>query len=88
MSIMKTYFDQPTQVIFWETAQKDYVGGIAYRDEVICGCCGGVFEIADLLDNAEEDGVQAIYEYKLWVDLSSEIEGEAYPADFYKKEED
>lgn len=83
----KTYFDQPTQVIFWDAAEKDYVGGIAYHDEVICGCCGGVFEIKDLLDDAEEDGVQAIYEYKYWVDLSAEIEGDAYPEDFYEKKE-
>lgn len=78
----------PLRLFFWDTADKDYVGGIAYRNEVICGCCGSIFEISDLLDDAEEDGVQAIYEYKLWVDLSEMIAGEAYPADFYEKKED
>lgn len=39
------YFEIPTQVKFWDGR---YIGGIAYRDEIICGCCGGIFGISDI----------------------------------------
>lgn len=40
------YFDVPTQVQFWDYKKRRYNGGIAYRDEIICGCCGDVFNIS------------------------------------------
>ena len=44
---MKKYdhFLVPTQVKFWDYSNGRYKGGIAYRNEIICGCCGGVFNI-------------------------------------------
>ena len=59
-------FDRPTQVKF---ADPDNVGefcyGIAYNDEIICACCGGVFPIDEI------DG--PIIEYADWVDFSDYI---------------
>ena len=45
---MKRYYDVPTQVRFFMNEDEGYCGGIAYHDEIICGCCGGVFEINDI----------------------------------------
>lgn len=51
---MKKYdfFGTPTQVKFWDAVSKNYVGGIAYRDGIICGCCGAVFVIDDIYKSA------------------------------------
>ena len=71
----KPYFDAPKQVVF---ADPDNAGqwiiGVAYHDEIICMCCGAVFEIADVVEMAEEAGFkQAIYPYEDWIDVSYEI---------------
>lgn len=67
------YFEVPTQVKFWD---RRYIGGIAYRDEIICGCCGGIFRISDIYevapDTLEEDPIVV---YNNWVDISHEICG-------------
>lgn len=68
------YFEVPTQVKFWDYFDCDhYNGGIAYRNEVICGCCGGVFDISEIYefapDTLEEDPI-VVYD---WIDISSEI---------------
>lgn len=42
------YFEVPTQVKFWDYEGGHYLGGIAYRDEIICGCCGGIFDISEI----------------------------------------
>ena len=47
-----------------------------YKDEIICGCCGGVFEIEEIIEDAKNDGVVPIIPYELWVDLVSEIAGD------------
>ena len=78
----KPYFDAPKQVVF---ADPDNAGqwiiGIAYHDEIICACCGGIFEIADVVEMAEEAGCkQAIYPYEDWIDVSYEITGDEMPA--------
>ena len=53
----KIYFDRPTQVKFTENLEDDDVVvihfGIAYHDEIICGCCGGIIE-AENVDTIEE----------------------------------
>lgn len=68
------YFEVPTQVKFWDAPSEDYIGGIAYRDEIICGCCGGVFDISEIYEFApntlEEDPIVVI---DSWVDISNEI---------------
>lgn len=68
------YFKVPTQVKFWDGC---YIGGIAYQDKIICGCCGGPLKISDVYefapDTLEEDPI-AIHDS--WVDISHEICGD------------
>ena len=66
---MKKYYDVPTQVRWFDTDDKCWIGGIAYRGEFICGCCGSIFE----LDEFEEDEVVELGE---WVNIEEEIRGE------------
>ena len=46
------YFSVPTQVKFWDG--RCYIDGIAYQDEIICGCCGGRFRISDIYEVAPD----------------------------------
>ena len=70
------YFEVPTLVKFWDVDGDHYVGGIAYRDEIICGCCGGVFDISEIYESApdtlEEDPIVIP---DRWVDFSHDICG-------------
>ena len=72
------YFAVPTQVKFWDALSKDYIGGIAYRDEIICGCCGSIFEISEIYESApstlEGDPIVIV---KGWKGLSDKICGES-----------
>ena len=78
------YFEKPTQVRFWESAELDYVGGIAYRDEIICGCCGCTLSIEEIYEHAEcdrENGDNAPAEEDViqelsWISINVEIAGE------------
>lgn len=71
------YFVVPTQVKFWDALSEDYIGGIAYRDEIICGCCGSVFKISEISEFApntlEEDSI-VVHD---WVDISHDIRGDS-----------
>ena len=80
-------YDRPTQVKFLDIDVEDEVfwqGGIAYGTEIICGCCGGVFEIADIYadwNEVKDDPMYAdienpIQEYHDWVDLREYILGD------------
>ena len=62
-----TYFDKPTMVKIKERCEDEdrFIGGIAYCGEVICGECGGVFEI--------DDEEIEIVEILSWVDISDSI---------------
>ena len=64
-------FDVPTQVAFWESEGGHYVGGIAYGEEIICLCCGGTVEIAEVIEFAPE-GITPIVVYSDWEDLSDQ----------------
>ena len=59
------YFDKPTMVKFkdWEG---NILGGIAYCGEIICGECGGIFDL-------EEDDEIEIVEILSWIDISDSI---------------
>ena len=76
-----TRFDVPTQVLF---VDEDGVwrGGIAYHDEIICGCCGGVYEIDEVIEIAPEYVQQPIHKYEYWIDISDEIRGGEAPESF------
>lgn len=75
------YFDKPTQVVFADPDNEgEWIVGIAYKDEIICGCCGGVFDISDVVDMAAEAGVKhPIYAYTDWMDIAAEITGGELP---------
>lgn len=51
---MKQYFETPTQVLFKQDEETmrengvEWFAGIAYHDEIICGCCGGIMEIEEV----------------------------------------
>ena len=68
------YFETPTQVKFQDGR---YIGGIAYRDGIICGCCGSVFKISDIYevapDTLEEDPI-VVYD---WIDINQYICGDS-----------
>ena len=70
------YFEVPTQVKFWDIFSKGYVGGIAFRDKIICGCCGGVASISDVYMSAPDTLEDPIVVYDDWVDISHEIRGD------------
>ena len=74
----KMYFDTPTQVVFYDYDNECYTGGIAYKDEIICGCCGGIIEIADLYESVPE-GIEAIKEYAAWISIDDAICGGEKP---------
>ena len=65
---MTKFFEKPTQVKFLDRDNNKWVGGIAYHDEIICGCCGGIFEIDEFADHE-------IVTYD-WINISEEIIGE------------
>ena len=69
---MKYY--TPTQVKFYDADSGRYIGGIAYDDYIICGCCGGIFEIAEVLGCAPE-GTEPIIDLE-WTDIAHTIAGE------------
>ena len=75
----KTYFDRPAQVVFADPDNPgEWLVGIAYRDEIICACCGGIFNIYEIIEEA--DGVlNPIYLYEDWIDISCEILGGELP---------
>ena len=70
----KMYFTNPTQVI-WIDEEGSKQAGIAYRDEIICGCCGGSQEIAEIYALAPEGVENPIVELK-WVNIREEIVGD------------
>ena len=68
------YFEVPTQVKFWDSDTGSYLGGIAYRNEIICGCCGGIFDISEIYESAPDTLKEdPIIIPDRWVDISHEI---------------
>ena len=58
------FYDTPTQVEFAEFDLQDETNfGIAFRDFIICGCCGGVIPL---------DEVNVVREF-YWVSLEDAI---------------
>ena len=47
------FFETPTQVKFWDVDGGHYTAGIAYKNEIICGCCGGIFEIEEIIEELD-----------------------------------
>ena len=56
------------QIKFHEIGENIEIGGILLDDgNIVCGCCGSLFEPED---------VEIIREYENWIDLSEEIKGD------------
>ena len=86
---MKNYFETPKQVIFADPENPgDWLAGIAFRNSIICGCCGGVFDIDEVIEVATEDGIKcAIHEYHEWNDIADEIVGGELPETLDRNED-
>ena len=61
------YFEYPTQVKFIDPYDGRQLAGIAYKDEVICGCCGTIYSIKVLIKKP--------IEILSWVNIIDEIMG-------------
>ena len=65
--------NHPVQVMFYDG--EDMSAGIMVGDKIICSCCGALFDVDEVVENAREDGVEAICMFEYWVDVSDEIRG-------------
>lgn len=72
----ETYYKIPTQVKFWDALSKKWLGGIAYQDYIILGCCGSFADIQEVLDEGAEDNIAVPIIELPWIDISDEIKGE------------
>ena len=74
------YYGTPCQVRFYDGNNPDEVvwhGGIAYQDYIICGCCGLVLPIQEVIDDGVACGLHwddVIVELE-WLDVSEAIRG-------------
>ena len=85
----KPYFESPKQVMFHDIDNPhSWLVGIGYKDEIICACCGGVYEIAEVCELSEGYVDQAIYPYETWIRLDDEIYGGELPEGLTVNEED
>lgn len=72
------YYGTPCQVRFYDAYDDVWCGGVAYHDFIICGCCGAIISIQDIIDGAADVSVHwddAIIELE-WLDISNEIMGD------------
>ncbi len=82
------FFEIPTQVCFWGIDGTRWSSGIAYHDEIICGCCGRIIKIADIVKFAPEKVGDPIRKFDFWVDLTVEITGECWPENPFEEKEE
>ena len=64
-------FEFPTQVNFSDPYDGTILGGIAYKYEVICGCCGTTYSTKALLTPPD-----SYIKVLSWIDISEAIIGE------------
>lgn len=70
------YFERPKQVKFYNADTEMWLGGIAYQDVIICGCCGATFDINEIYADGRPDDEDPIQIYDFWVDINDEIVGD------------
>ena len=58
-------FETPTKVKFFDPEEQQTFYGIGIDDEIICACCGGVFEVSEV-ENIE---------ILPWIDITGAICG-------------
>lgn len=61
----------PHQVMFWDG--ENYCAGIMIGNLLVCGCCGGTFNLDEVIEMAQEDGQVPVRVFDTWVDISDEI---------------
>ena len=61
-------YPMPRQVLWWDYDGHYYRYGIAYRNEVICSCCGAIEEISDIEEFCPQSLIP-ILELGDWYDL-------------------
>ena len=72
------YFDIPKQVRFFDYQDNRWIGGIAYGDRIICGCCGSVFEISEIYDDVPESEIlNPIIPFGEWMNIEDAICGDS-----------
>ena len=60
------------QVKFWDG--ENWCAGIMVGQHIVCGCCGGIFDVDEVLQDGREEGIENPIEiFETWVDLSDEI---------------
>lgn len=64
----------PRQVIFWDG--ENHCAGIMIGKLLVCGCCGGAFNLDEVIEMAREDGQVPVRVFDTWVDISDEIMGD------------
>lgn len=64
----------PRQVMFWDG--ENYCAGIMIGKLLVCGCCGGTFNLDEVIETAREDGQVPVRVFDTWVDISDEIKGD------------
>ena len=69
IDIKKDYYPYPTQVRWGEMDEEGQLEehfGIAFKDKIICGCCG-------LPTDLDDEGIYVFEEFD-WIDISDAIE--------------
>lgn len=64
----------PHQVMFWDG--EGYCAGFMVGKLLICGCCGGTFDLDDVIDMARKSHQIPVKKFQVWVDISDEIRGD------------
>ena len=64
----------PRQVMFWDGA--NYCAGFMIGELLVCGCCGGTFDLDEVIKMAREDDQVPVRVFDTWVDISDEIMGD------------
>lgn len=64
----------PRQVMFWDG--ENYCAGIMVGKLLICGCCGGTFDLDEVINQARKDGQVPVKMFDVWADISDEISGD------------
>jgi len=64
----------PCQVMFWDG--ENYCAGFMIGKLLVCGCCGGTFNLDEVIEMAREDGQVPVRVFDTWVDISDEIMGD------------
>ena len=64
----------PRQVMFWDG--ENYCAGIMVGKLLVCGCCGGTFDLDEVIGMAKVGGQVPVRVFDTWVDISDEIMGD------------